>query len=399
MLATANFPIVSGNTRIASGHPLGEIVRDRVVIESGGVKVGVLGVTTPETALLSSPGDAVTFADPVTNLSEATARLRAEGVRNIIVLSHLGLFHDRLLAGAVDGISLIVGGHSHTFMSNVEPGAPRYATLVASPSGRATPIVQAYAFGRYLGDLTVEFDEDGAVVWARGEPIELTSEAFVEAPDVADRVAALAKPIAKLRETPVSMLAASIDASRDNCRTRECEMGNTVAEAMLSRVAASGVTIAIANGGGMRASLAAGEVTLDDIFGVLPFQNTLFTMELTGAQITAALEQGVSRFEIRTGSFPQIAGLRIRFNPLVFAGRSRITEVNVQTQDGWAPIDPAASYSVVVSNFMAAGGDGYSALIEGRNRYDTAIDMADALAEFLSHNAPFAPRLDGRIAR
>lgn len=200
-------------------------------------------------------------------------------------------------------------------------------------------------------------------------------------------------------EANVAVLAASIDASRDNCRMRECEMGNTVAEAMLSRVAASGVTIAISNGGGMRASLAAGEVTLDDIFGVLPFQNTLFTMELTGAQIIAALEQGVSRFEIRTGSFPQIAGLRFRFSPLALAGRGRVTEVNVQTRDGWAPIDPAVTYSVVVSKFMAAGGDGYSALAERRNRYDTTIDMADALAEFLSANAPYAPRMDGRIAR
>jgi 5'-nucleotidase len=164
-------------------------------------------------------------------------------------------------------------------------------------------------------------------------------------------------------------------------------------------VAASGVTIAIANGGGMRASLVAGKVTLDDIFGVLPFQNTLFTMELTGAQIIVALEQGVSRVEIRTGSFPQVAGLRVRFNPLVFAGRGRITEVRVHTRDGWVPIDPAAGYSVVVSNFMAAGGDGYSVLTEGRNRYDTAIDMADALAEFLSANASYPPRLDGRIAR
>ena len=399
MLAIANFPIISGNTRVASGHPLAGIVRDRVVIEAGGVKVGVLGVTTQETAVLSSPGDAVTFTDPVTHLKEAATRLRAEGIRNVIVLSHLGFFHDRLLAARVDGISLIVGGHSHTLMSNMEPGAPRYATLVASPSGRQTPIVQAYAYGRYLGDLSVEFDDDGAVVWAKGEPIELTAEAFMQAPDVAARVAALAQPIARLRETPVTVLAASVDASRDNCRTRECEMGNTVAEAMLARVAPSGVTIAIANGGGMRTSLAAGRVTLDDIFGVLPFQNTLFTMELTGAQVIAALEHGVSRVEIRAGSFPHVAGLRFRLNPLALPMRGRVTQVEVRTRDGWASPDPATTYSVVVSNFMAAGGDGYSTLTEGLNRYDTAIDMADALAEFLSANAPYAPRLDGRIAR
>lgn len=186
--------------------------------------------------------------------------------------------------------------------------------MVAGPFGRAVPVAHAYAYGRFLRDITVEFDPNGTVVSAIGEPIELTSDQFEEAPDVAERVATLARPIADMRKTLVAQLAAPMDASRGNGRVRECEMGNTVAEAMLGRVAASGVTIAIANGGGLRTSLAAGRVTIDDVFGVLPFQNTLYTLTLTGTEIEKALEQGVSRLEARTGAFPQVAGLRFRLD-------------------------------------------------------------------------------------
>ena len=398
MLATAQFPIVSGNTRVESRHPLAQHIRDHVIVESGDLKIGILGVTTPDTVFLSSPGEAVSFDDPVAHLTAAAARLKAEGVHNIIVLSHLGFVQDQALAAAVDGISLIVGGHSHTLLSNTVEGAPSYATMVASPSGRAVPIVQAYAFSRYLGDLAVEFAEDGAVVSAEGDTIELSMAAFEPAADVAARIEELRGPIAELTATPVTDLAAPIDGSRENCRARECEMGNTVADAMLARVSGLGATIALANGGGLRASLDQGTITLGDVLTVLPFQNKLFTMELVGSAIVAALEHGVNGIEEGAGRFPQVAGLRFRLDPSVAPNAGRVSEVEVRGADGtWAPIDPNGVYTIVTNDFMAGGGDGYAMLRDGTNRYDTAIDLADALAEYLTANAPFAPVLEGRI--
>ncbi len=398
MLATAEFPIVAGNVRVEGGHPLAGLIRDHLILEAGDLKIGVLGVSTPDTVFLSSPGDAVTFEDPASHLTAAIARLRGEGVHNIVVLSHLGFVQDQALAAAVDGISLIVGGHSHTLLSNTVEGAPGYATMVASPSGRAVPIVQAYAFSRYLGDLSVEFAEDGAVVAATGDTIELTMAAFEPAEDVAARVEALRGPIAQLTATPVTTLAAAIDGSRENCRARECEMGNTVADAMLARTAGLGATIALANGGGLRASLPEGTITLGDVLTVLPFQNKLFMMELVGSAIVAALEHGVNGVEDGAGRFPQVAGIRFRLDTSVAPNQGRVSEVEVRGADGtWAPIDPDAVYAVVTNDFMANGGDGYAMLRDGTNRYDTAIDLADALAEYLTVNAPFAPALDGRI--
>ncbi len=400
MLATADFPIVSGNTRVSGNHPLAGLIRDHLIVEHGDLKIGILGVTTPDTVFLSSPGEAVSFDDPAEHLNAAAARLKADGVHNIVVLSHLGFVQDQALAAAVDGISLIVGGHSHTLLSNTVEGAPSYATMVASPSGRAVPIVQAYAFSRYLGDLAVEFDEVGAVVSASGDTIELAMAAFDEAEDVAARVAALAGPIATLRATPVADLSADIDGSRESCRAMECEMGNTVADAMVARMAPAGVTIAIANGGGLRASLAAGTVTLGDVLTVLPFQNTLYTLELPGAAIVAALEHGVNGIEEGQGRFPQVSGLRFSLDPSVAPNEGRVSAVEARSAEGWAPIDASATYTIVTNNFMARGGDGYAMFpAQGRNGYDTAIDLADALAEYLSENAPFAPELDGRIAQ
>ncbi len=400
MLATAQFPIVSGNTHVEEGHPLAELVRDHLVIEREGVRIGILGVTTPDTVFLSSPGEAVSFADPAEHLREAAARLKTMGVDNIIVLSHLGFVQDQALAASVDGISLIVGGHSHTLMSNVVEDAPAYATMVASPSGRAVPIVQAYAFSRYLGDLAVEFDENGAVIAATGDTIELTMAAYDEAEDVAARVAALAGPIEELRRTPVAELGAGIDGSRETCRAGECEMGNTVADAMVARMAAAGVTMAITNGGGLRASLEPGMVTVGDVLTVLPFQNTLYTVDIPGAAILAALEHGVNGIEEGAGRFPQVSGLRFRLDPTIPANSGRVSDVEVATTDGWTPIDPGETYTIATNNFMARGGDGYTMLESaGKNGYDTAIDIADALAEYLAERPDFAPGLDGRIVQ
>jgi 5'-nucleotidase / UDP-sugar diphosphatase len=291
-----------------------------------------------------------------------------------------------------------VGGHSHTLLSNTVEGAPGYATMVASPSGRAVPIVQAYAFSRFLGDLSVEFDEDGAVVSATGDTIELSMAVFDEAEDIVARVAELSGPIATLVATPVTDLAAPIDGTRDNCRARECEMGNTVTDAIAARMADSGVTIVLGNGGGLRASLPAGTITLGDVLTVLPFQNKIYTMDLVGSAIVAALEHGVNGVEEAQGRFPQVAGLRFRLDVSVAPNEGRVSDVEVRTADGWAPLDPDAVYTIATNDFMAGGGDGYAMLRDmGTNRYDTAIDLADALAEYLTVNAPFAPVLDGRI--
>ena len=397
MIDAADFPIVAGNVKLTDDSPLAGRIEPHLIIERGDARIGLLGVTTPDTVFLSSPGDTVSFQDEIEHLREGVAALQAEGVTKILVLSHVGFVRDQQIAAEVDGISAIIGGHSHTLMSNTQEGAVEYATLVESPSGRAVPIVQAFAFSRFLGDLTLEFGEDGAVISASGDTV-LLDAAFAPAEDIEALIAPLRGPIEEMTQRPVAELAAGIDGSRENCRMRECEMGNTVADAMLAEVAEQGIRIALGNGGGLRASMGAGIVTLGDVLTVLPFQNTLYTLDLPGAALIAALEHGVNGVEEGAGRFPQVGGMRFRLDLSVAPNEGRVSEVEVMGADGWEPLDPDAIYSIVTNDFMAGGGDGYAMLREaGSNRYDTAIDLAEVLARHLSANEPFAPQIDGRI--
>jgi 5'-nucleotidase/UDP-sugar diphosphatase len=391
----ADFPVISGNTRIDESEPLAALVAEHVVIDRGGAPVAILSVVTPDTSFLASPGPNVRFEDEIVYLREAVARLKDEGIDRIILLSHIGFGRDQEIARTVDGLSLIIGGHSHTLLSNTVEGTPDYATMVEGPSGRAVPIVQAYAFSRYLGDLRVEFGEDGAVISAEGDTILIDASIEPDATILA-RIEELSGPIEEMKRRPVAEIAAAIDGSRDNCRARECEMGNAVADAMLARVADQGITIAIANGGGLRASLAQGTVTMGDVLTVLPFQNTLTTMRLSGATIIEALEHGVGAIEDGAGRFPQVAGLRFRLDPSAAPG-SRISGVEVRQGASWAPIDETAVYGVVTNNFLARGGDGYTMLADAEDTYVSAVDLAEALAEYLSVNEPYSPVIEGRI--
>ncbi len=222
----------------------------------------------------------------------------------------------------------------------------------------------------------------------------VTPDAGIEA-----RVAELAGPIEELKGRVVAEATAAIDGARETCRAMECAMGNLVAEAMLDRVAGQGVTIAIQNGGGVRASIDAGPVTMGEVLTVLPFQNTLSTFEVTGAAIVAALENGVSRVEDGSGRFPQVAGLRFTFDPAQPAG-ARVSAVQVRAGgDAWAPIDPATVYKVVSNNFVRGGGDGYVMFRDAANAYDFGPDLADVTAEYLAKIGPVTPMTDGRITR
>ncbi len=397
MIDEADFPIVSGNVKVTEGAALDGRIADHLIIEREGARIGILGVTTPDTVFLSSPGDDVSFQDDIEHLTEAVAALKAQDVHKILVLSHVGYVRDLQIAAAVDGISAIIGGHSHTLMSNSVDGAVEYAALVESPSGRAVPIMQAFAFSRFLGEVELEFGDDGAVIAANGDTV-LLDASFEPAADIEALIEPLRAPIEEMTRRPVAELAADIDGSRETCRAQECEMGNTVADAMVAEVAHQGIRIALANGGGLRASMGAGTASLGDVLTVLPFQNTLYTLEVTGETLVAALEHGVNGVEEGAGRFPQVAGVRFKLDLRVAPNEGRVSEVEVMGEDGWAPIDMGATYGLVTNNFMAGGGDGYAMLREGgMNGYDTAIDLAEVLARFLSDNEPFAPVIDGRI--
>lgn len=365
-------------------------IRPGVILDKAGLKLGLIGLTTPDTVHISSPGPAVHFTAPGPAATRAAAALRARGAQIVLALSHLGWEQDRALAGHVPGLDGFIGGHSHTLLSDAEPGAAGPAHAVFSgPAGRAV-VVQAAAYGRYLGRLDLDIAADGTLL-AYGGDCRHVGLDLPEDPEVAALVAGYTARLGDVRRRPVGRLDAEL--TNATCRVTECALGDLVTDAMLA--ASPGAEIALVNGGGLRAGLPAGTVTLGDVLTVLPFGNTLATFDLTGADLRAALVHGLNR--MGQGGFPQIAGLRLVWNPLA-SGDARLVSAALLRPDGsLAPLDPARRYHIVANDFVRHGGDGYAVLAERAiNPYDSGPPLDAALGTLLGsrHTAG----LEGRIS-
>jgi 5'-nucleotidase len=383
-----DFPVLMSNADVSGEPLLADKLAKSTVIERGGEKLGLIGLTPQDTDELASPGDNVTFSDPVAAVQGEVDRLTGMGVNKIIVLSHSGYGVDQKVAAETTGVDVIVGGHSNTLLSNTNDRASGpYPTMVGS-----TAIVQAYAYGKFLGELNLTFDDAGNITEAKGEPLVMDAAVTQDAGTVA-RIAEAAGPLEEIRNKVVTSIDEPLGGDREVCRAQECSMGTLIADAMLARVADQGIQVAIQNGGGIRASIDSGEVTMCEVLTVLPFQNTLSTFQVTGDVLKAALENGVSQVEEGAGRFPQVAGMTYTFDASQPAG-SRVSDVMV----GGKALDMGASYGVVSNNYVRNGGDGYDMFKSATNPYDFGPDLADVTAEYLAKNAPYKPYTDGRIS-
>ncbi len=223
------------------------------------------------------------------------------GVNKIIVLSHSGYSVDKRVARETTGVDVIVGGHTNTYLSNTSDRAVGpYPTMVGD-----TAIVSAYAYGKFLGELRVTFNDAGEIISAAGEPL-IMDAAVAEHEGTKARVAEAAKPLDEIRNRVVGTAASEIPGG-GRCRMMECAMGNLIADAMLDRVRDQGIEIAIQNGGGIRASIDAGEITMGEVLTVL-FQNTLSTFCFGRRHSRGRLRTGYHRWKKAAGAFPQVAG-------------------------------------------------------------------------------------------
>mgnify|MGYP000717840191 CR=1 FL=1 len=402
--AKVNFPIVSANLEIAPSLALAAYVKPYTVIPVGGDKIGVFGLITQDLPSLSSPGPDIKVADVAETARQMVAELEKQGVDKIIALTHIGYLADKDLAAKVDGIDIIIGGHSHTLLSNTDPAAAGpYPTVVNSPAGAPVLVITDGAYARNLGRLRVLFDDEGVVAAWEGQPIALDSSVADNAA-VAEIVARLNGPLQQLKAMEVGETAVDLVGDRAVCRFAECNLGNLITDAMLVNTQQDGVQIAITNAGGIRASIAKGKISVGDVLQVLPFGNAISTFELKGEDLLAALENGVSRAENPenegTGRFPQVAGLRFTWDPTRPVG-SRIVSVEVgNARDGYAPLDPNATYKIAANNFNRMGGDDYKVFAEKAiNPYDYGSLLADAVMDYIKANSPVAPEVEGRIIK
>jgi 5'-nucleotidase len=396
----AQFPVLSANIVTDASYPINGLYKPWIIKDVGGERIGIFGLTTEETPAIAKSGQGIQFTNYIEAARKAVADLQAQGVNKIIALTHIGITFDRELARQVDGIQVIIGGHTHTPMGPMvnppDPGRP-YPEVIASPSGKTVVMATDWEWGRWLGDLTVGFDANGEITSVvAGRPTEVAPS--IE-PDrgFEDRIAVLVQPLADLRNKPAGATAVALNGNRADVRTKETNLGNLIADAMLEKGRPAGAQVAIMNGGGIRASIDAGPITLGELLDVQPFANQLSLVTLTGAQLKEALENGVSQLETTAGRFAQVSNMRYSYDASRAVG-DRVTGVQLgDGNGGYTALDPAASYRVATINFLVAGGDGYTVFTQGTNKLDTGLLDVDVTTEYVTARSPVNPQVEGRI--
>ncbi|MCA1061409.1 cell wall-binding repeat-containing protein [Rossellomorea aquimaris] len=406
----ANFPIVSSNIDFSKDANLNPLVKGSIgmpgdggniypasIMEVDGEKIGIFGLTTEETAFLSSPGKDIMFEDHKKKAEETVKMLTDAGVNKIVALTHLGYNYDLKLGTAVKGIDVIVGGHSHTEVDN---------GTVLNEDAEPTIVVQAEEYSNFLGDLQVTFDSDGVLTDWDETLIDLNEKdgngdyVISEDPEAKALLDELSAPLEEMKTTVVGSSDVFLNGERGSVRTQETNLGNMIADSMLEKAKANGkATIAIQNGGGIRASINQGPITLGEVLTTMPFGNTLVTLDLSGREIISSLEHGVSDVENGAGRFPHVAGMKFSYDASLEAGK-RVLNVQVKTENGYENIDEDAMYTVATNNYVAGGGDGFEAFgkakEDGRMKELYFVDY-EVFLEYLENHKNVMPKMESRV--
>jgi 5'-nucleotidase/UDP-sugar diphosphatase len=402
-LSGAQFSIVAANMDFSREPLLAGRIPATVIKNVGGEKVGIFGLVTDEVVVTSSPGPNVTMKDTIQSARQAVAEFKRQGVNKVILLSHLGFPADQELAAKVGEIDIIISGHTDTLMGDStrldpslgKPVSP-YPAVVNSPEGGQTLIVHAFTWGRLLGRLNVTFNNRGEIVGWNGEPI-LVDNNITDDPATAQKLSELDPG----GEQPFARTAVNLEGRRAMVRNQETNLGNLTADAVLWSTSKDKTKIALVNGGGIRASIPAGDISKSQVLEALPFGNMLVQFDLSGADVIAALENGISTIEADPeksgGRFLQIAGAKFNADLKKPAG-SRVTEVLIgSTPSGYSPLDISATYRIVTLDFMFSGGDGYAMFKNGQNVRGGDVPEEQAVMDYLTEYSPVSPKVEGRI--
>ncbi|MDY0255871.1 5'-nucleotidase C-terminal domain-containing protein [Gudongella oleilytica] len=376
----AEFPILGANI-VHENTTKSDFDPYVIYTMENGLKVGIFGLGTDETKYKSSPKNTVgiEFTDAVAAGKKMVAELQSK-TDIIIALVHLGddassINTSDKLAMEVPGIDLIVDGHSHTILKE--------GKLV-----NGTLIVQAEAYTKNIGIVKMEIT-DGALTSAAARLMPYEEAAVLEADE---EILGLIAEVKVVNEPIVSVVVGKtlveLDGVREHVRTGETNLGNLITDAMRM---STGADVAFTNGGGIRASIDVGDITVNEILTSFPFTNTLAVIEVTGAELLAAIEHGVKDYPAAAGQFPHVSGMKYTFDAGKPAG-SRVTMVMI----GDEALDPAKTYKVVTNDFMAVGGDGYT-MFSNKPFVGEGGLLSDVLIEYVEANVEISPAVEGRV--
>ena len=371
LLAMTKFPVICANLTEGEGKLF--TPKAYIVKEVKGVKIGIFGLVTEETVITTHPNNVtgLTFEKPALAAKRMIETLKnTEKVDVVVALTHLGSDEDAKLAQEVDGIDVIIGGHSHTVLSN---GRMVKDTLIA----------QAGYYGRYLGVVTIEVDASSKKFQSASAKL-IAMEAGLGIDEATKtKVAEYAKKLSDEIKQVVAKATVKLEGEKSLVRNQETNLGNFICDITRDLGKAD---LAVVNGGGIRASIAAGDVTIKDIMTVLPFDNSIVVVEMNGAAIAKMFDK-VAAKEAQKGNFLHVSS---------GSGYTIKDKTAVDIILAGAPIDPVKIYRVATSDFLAAGGDGFDEFKSGKT-FDTGFMMRDAIIDVIRSKGVINAQVEGRI--
>ncbi len=397
----AQFPMLSANIYEGSER----MFAPYKVFDLGGLKVGVMGLTTEDTIRMAHPDNVgkLEFRSVIAEATKVVPELRRQ-VDVVIAATHMGHFEngqhgsnttgDVEMARAVSGIDLVVGGHTQNpacmKAENVLDRAYVPGTACQPDRQNGAWIVQAHEWGKYVGRADFEYlnGEFKLVRYAlipinlkkpvKGADGKTTLVNYTEAIAEDRDMLALLSPYQKFGQDKLTVQIGSSDSrlegDRATVRARPTNLGVLIGQAMMARTKAD---LAVLNSGGVRDSIPAGAITYKDVLKVQPFGNTVCTADLTGSELMQYLD-AAAKMTAGSGGFPQFAGVELE----LVGGAVANARLNGK------PLDLAKTYRLAVNNFQAAGGDGYPKLTGHPSFVNTGFVDADVLLNFIAARSP-----------
>lgn len=408
-LQTLESPVVVANIDDSHEPSIQKLYKKSIIVERSGRRIGIIGVILRETSSIANT-DRLRFTDEAQAIRDESTRLRQAGVNIIVVLSHCGLDRDKEIALATgDFVDVIVGGHSHHFLytskDKTHPGTDRpagpYPVVVTPKSGtdRKVLIVQAAAFTKFVGDLTVYFNAAGHVKYYDGNPVYLDTNIEMDS-EIEDELKPWRNEVDRLGRRVVGHTLVSL--ANTDCWMRECALGSFAADAFVHETQLVHpellVFASIIQSSGMRSSFPQGDITYGDVVSFMPFENTLDFLQLTGEVLIDVFEHSVSR-TWDSGDFNhmlQVSGFQLTFNRTKPVGQ-RLQTIQIMASGGFENINPHKLYSVIVPSFLAGGGDGFTMIKTNRKHHRVGLLDIDIIERYIERSSPIAVTVDGRI--
>ncbi|MDR3590619.1 MAG: 5'-nucleotidase C-terminal domain-containing protein [Negativicutes bacterium] len=380
-IGESTFPYLAANVVDKATNQVAAFVRPYSILERCGVKIAVIGLSTPETAYKSDAKTvaAFIFQDPSATVHALLPELERQKVDVIIALTHLAAYQDSdgtisddaaVLAAREPALAAVVSGHSHQTVAGKVAGIP---------------VVQAWYSGRAVGEIELIYKKSThQVIFSTATVMKVTVEGAPSDPVVAALVAKAGQEVAPVKNRLMGKTTVRLDHDREG--QESSLLGQWTTDRMRE---AAGADIAFENAGGLRTAIPAGDITMGNFYEVLPFDNTLVTVDMTGAQIMKVLQHGLPGGKF---GMVQFSGIKVAWDSSLPA-EGRILAVTLP--DG-TPLAADRSYRVVTNDFMAAGGDGFTMFREGQNMVDTNMPLRNVLADYLQKTPLISPLLDDR---